>query len=241
MSGPEGQSFSAFLPARYAPEQSSGFDSLLAPLTTAAAIHDPYTRSPKSRTQLKPGPSRMQMSPSRIDLDIDSPTTQPMTLPDPHQNIPVIVPPKGKTSEVILEDSAAKSHYPVETTAQTTLNHSAVPDDDAIEPIVMRPGSYSIRLVLDTREKPGLSSKKLETLMIRNHIPWEARALAMGDAIWIAQHHNTGLEVVLDCCLERKRLDDLLCSLKGEKIVLIYALSLKSSRKTAGMQSRRIA
>lgn len=82
--------------------------------------------------------------------------------------------------------------------------------------VTLRPETYSIRLVLDSREKPGLNTKKLENLMTDKGVPWEARTLAMGDAIWIAQHKQTGLEVVLDCCLERKRIDDLLSSLKGK-------------------------
>lgn len=44
---------------------------------------------------------------------------------------------------------------------------------------------------------------------------FEARPLSMGDAIWVAKCRNTGMEVVLDCCLERKRLDDLVTSMMG--------------------------
>lgn len=90
-----------------------------------------------------------------------------------------------------------------------------IPDMDYLTPVKMAPGTYTVHLIIDTREKPGLSSKKLELLLTEKGIPWEARTLSMGDAIWIARCRSSGLEVVLDACLERKRLDDLLSSLRG--------------------------
>lgn len=90
-----------------------------------------------------------------------------------------------------------------------------VPDVDALVCEVWRPGEYTIHLVIDNREKPGLSNKKLEDMLTAKDIPWKAGTLAMGDAIWVAKSKSTGTEVVLDACLERKRLDDLLSSMRG--------------------------
>lgn len=90
-----------------------------------------------------------------------------------------------------------------------------IPDIDEIRCATWAPGSYDIELVIDTREKPGLNSKRIEKMLTEKGIKWSASNLAMGDAIWVAKHRDSGEEVVLDACLERKRLDDLLSSMRG--------------------------
>lgn len=92
---------------------------------------------------------------------------------------------------------------------------SRLPDVYALKTTSMPPGSYTIHLVVDSREKPGLNNKRLERMLTDQGVSWESRMLAMGDFIWIAKCKNTKREVVLDCCLERKRLDDLVSSIKG--------------------------
>ena len=93
---------------------------------------------------------------------------------------------------------------------------SRLPDLYTIKTSSMPPGSYTIHLVVDSREKPGLNHKRLERMLTDQGVSWESRMLAMGDFIWIAKCKTTQREVVLDCCLERKRLDDLVSSIKGE-------------------------
>lgn len=100
-----------------------------------------------------------------------------------------------------------------------TVDGHFIPDIDALKCETWAPESYDIRLIIDNREKPGLSSKKLERMLTDKGISWEARALSMGDAIWIARSKISKAEVVLDACLERKRLDDLLSSMRGEQSV----------------------
>lgn len=90
-----------------------------------------------------------------------------------------------------------------------------IPDIDALQCATWDPKSYDIQLIIDTREKPGLNSERVERMLTDKGIKWDAATLAMGDAIWVARHKTTGKEVVLDACLERKRLDDLLSSLRG--------------------------
>lgn len=93
-----------------------------------------------------------------------------------------------------------------------------LPNIRDINCVTMEPGTYEIILILDEREKPGLSTKKITSTMSRSNVEWDTRTLSVGDAIWIARDPISKLEVVLDCCLERKRLDDLESSLKGQSI-----------------------
>ena len=90
-----------------------------------------------------------------------------------------------------------------------------LPNVRDIKCVTMEPGTYEIVLILDEREKPGLSTKKITSTMSRNDVEWDTRTLSVGDAIWVARDPISKLEVVLDCCLERKRIDDLEASLKG--------------------------
>ena len=92
----------------------------------------------------------------------------------------------------------------------------ALPDINTLQTITMPPGSYDIRLLVDTREKPGLNNKRLQTMLGEKEVQWASMPLSMGDAIWVARDNFTGMEVVLDCVLERKRRDDLEQSVKGE-------------------------
>lgn len=130
--------------------------------------------------------------------------------------------------------SALRSSSRVELIGSTSMNGTLkVPDISSLKTVEMRPGIYSINLVLDSREKPGLSNKKLEKMLTEKGIPWQAKTLAMGDAVWIAKCRETGLEAVLDCCLERKRLDDLISSLKGKSCKIVGLLFLSKLRDSS--------
>jgi crossover junction endonuclease MUS81 len=92
------------------------------------------------------------------------------------------------------------------------------------KPIALPPGSFTIELILDSREVRAKNdrdyiSKELETKGITTQV----RALELGDAMWVAKckdprflarHGEEGDEVMLDWIVERKRLDDLIGSIK---------------------------
>lgn len=93
-----------------------------------------------------------------------------------------------------------------------------------VNPIVLPPGSFTIELVLDIRE---VRSKKdrdgVENELIANGVRPLMRALALGDILWVAKIKDPSLlsslgaegdEIVLDYIVERKRLDDLISSIK---------------------------
>lgn len=45
----------------------------------------------------------------------------------------------------------------------------------------------------------------------------EVRQLKLGDYLWVARQKGTNRELVLDCIVERKRLDDLGHSIKSDR------------------------
>ncbi|KAH0595782.1 hypothetical protein MHUMG1_06330 [Metarhizium humberi] len=114
--------------------------------------------------------------------------------------------------EVVAElDSAAKGN----------ATDSSLP---AFAPIKLPPGSFSVRLVLDVREVRAKTDRDYmqEELAKLDATPL-MRSLEVGDAQWVAKCHDSTLlqrlgaegdEVVLDWIVERKRLDDLIGSIK---------------------------
>lgn len=78
------------------------------------------------------------------------------------------------------------------------------------------PGSFEIHMIIDNREKTSKTAPDyLQTTLARKHgIQAMTRPLSVGDVQWIAKHITTGQEVVLDFIIERKRLDDLIGSIK---------------------------
>ena len=76
-------------------------------------------------------------------------------------------------------------------------------------------GSYTISIIIDNREVRSSDDRnffhnELERLGIMARV----EALSVGDAVWIAQHNTTKKVAVIDYILERKRVDDLISSIK---------------------------
>lgn len=93
-----------------------------------------------------------------------------------------------------------------------------------VTPDVWPAGTYTISLIIDNREVKSKNDRdgiyklcvsKAEAINRREPacITVEQRALAVGDALWIAVQKGTRKEVVLDSIVERKRLDDLCASI----------------------------
>ncbi|KAA8632417.1 hypothetical protein SMACR_05189 [Sordaria macrospora] len=103
-----------------------------------------------------------------------------------------------------------------------------IPSDESslphFTPIRLAPGSFTVELVLDTREVQAKNNRdyiqdELSKLGIRPIM----RSLELGDVLWVAKCKQLGWlnrlgaegdEVVLDYIVERKRLDDLTGSIK---------------------------
>jgi len=99
---------------------------------------------------------------------------------------------------------------------------SALPTFDAK---VLQLGTFEVRLVLDNREvfaKSGKGRSHIQDQLAKHGIEPIVKPLALGDILWVAKLHNQTLpdidggsdEIVLDYVVERKRLDDLVSSIK---------------------------
>ncbi|KAI2784837.1 hypothetical protein F4815DRAFT_138173 [Daldinia loculata] len=98
---------------------------------------------------------------------------------------------------------------------------SALPN---FRPIRLAPGSFEVHLVLDTREVRAKTDRDyMQNELAKKGINPMVRALELGDALWVAKCHDAnflprlgaeGDEIMLDYIVERKRLDDLIGSIK---------------------------
>ncbi|KAJ7484395.1 ERCC4 domain-containing protein [Mycena latifolia] len=90
-------------------------------------------------------------------------------------------------------------------TPQTTF-----PD---FQPRLFRAGEYTVYLILDKGENRAKDHEWIADKLRAHGVSVDRRQLSLGDVAWVAKHHN-GEECMLDVVLERKRLDDLVGSIK---------------------------
>ncbi|PFH56361.1 hypothetical protein XA68_16611 [Ophiocordyceps unilateralis] len=93
-----------------------------------------------------------------------------------------------------------------------------------VTPIRLPPGSFSVHLVLDVREVRAKTDRDyMQEELAKQGVTPIMRSLEVGDAQWVAKcrdpdvlskHGAEGDEVALDWIVERKRLDDLIGSIK---------------------------
>ncbi|ORY04066.1 putative DNA repair protein Mus81 [Basidiobolus meristosporus CBS 931.73] len=110
----------------------------------------------------------------------------------------------------------------IQRTDSTLSEASSIGSGDAlfpaIQPIQLPPGSFEIVMILDNREVAqksdrGYIQKELE----RRGVPVHTRNLELGDVLWVARQLNCGgseEEIFLGYVVERKRMDDLVASIK---------------------------
>jgi len=98
--------------------------------------------------------------------------------------------------------------------ASTATGSASVPPVFApFEPTVLRSGQYTVELILDNREVRSKTDREyLQNNLITAGVTPTTRGLQVGDALWVARSGNR--EFVLDFIVERKRLDDLVSSIK---------------------------
>ena len=96
---------------------------------------------------------------------------------------------------------------------------------DFNDAITIPPGSFTVELLLDTREvRSRVDRDYIQNQLLRHGIAPTTRALELGDCLWVARVHDPavlmrlppdeGPDLVLDHIAERKRLDDLIGSIK---------------------------
>ena len=134
----------------------------------------------------------------------------------------------GSTCRGLHDASARPLSEPPEGHRQTQPSTQFPPN---FQPVVLPPGAFEVLLVLDSREVRTVKDREyISEQLAKQGIPAVTRALPLGDALWIARptlayEHvvadaNNGAdsdgfnEIVLDHVVERKRLDDLIFSIK---------------------------
>ena len=120
-----------------------------------------------------------------------------------------------------------------ETTSRASADQATFPP--AFDPLVLEPSTFTIHLVLDNREVRAKEDRTyIQDELTRRGVRPIMRSLDVGDALWIARRQGgngadmTGSEqddIVLDWIVERKRLDDLVGSIKDgrfreQKVIL---------------------
>ena len=94
----------------------------------------------------------------------------------------------------------------------------------AFQPLLLHPPDFSVHLVLDTREVRAKQDRDyIQDELTKKGVKPIMRSLELGDAMWVARRQNATNstlqpeetdEVMLDWIVERKRLDDLIGSIK---------------------------
>ncbi|RPA80826.1 ERCC4-domain-containing protein [Ascobolus immersus RN42] len=115
---------------------------------------------------------------------------------------------------------ASKSSVPPPTISRTASVSESKPAFPDFTPLMFPPRSFTVHLILDNREKSSRNAPDhIQETMLRLHqLQAMTRPLSLGDVQWIAKHKETGQEVVLDFIVERKRMDDLVSSIKDGRL-----------------------
>ncbi|KAG9305645.1 hypothetical protein G9A89_022567 [Geosiphon pyriformis] len=125
---------------------------------------------------------------------------------DNSQNIPIV--------GVRSESSSSSSSF-------ENLTSKPTSDYPSFTPIKWLPGTFEVALLVDNREMRKKQDRDyFEQQLLERGINAQVRALELGDVIWVARRYSSGSsgkqpeEIVLDFVMERKRMDDLIMSIK---------------------------
>lgn len=112
--------------------------------------------------------------------------------------------------------------FPIQPQGTSTLLRSTFNSD--IQPISLEPGTFKVHLVIDSREVRAKNDRDyIQEELIKKGVNPLVRPLELGDFFWVAKCNDSSLlsgkgeegdEIALDWIIERKRLDDLVGSIK---------------------------
>lgn len=77
---------------------------------------------------------------------------------------------------------------------------------------------FTLHLLIDNRERSGHSQSALSRLLSMQTIKTDVRPLSISDFCWVAHHNESGCEFLIDCLIERKRMSDLIGSIKDGRL-----------------------
>ncbi|PGG98927.1 crossover junction endonuclease MUS81 [Blastomyces parvus] len=162
------------------------------------------------RSPLETGPAVRHQSPKRriIELDdSDSPEMSNSEIPRAPVDISIAIGQQTSWNRGLADQNAG-------------LSLSA----PALTLITLPPDSFTVELVLDVREIRAVKDRDyIANELSKKGVSPVVRSLEVGDVLWVAKckdpnflarHGEEGDEVMLDWIVERKRLDDLIGSIK---------------------------
>lgn len=129
--------------------------------------------------------------------------------------------PRSPSIEIFEPAKAPSEYQNVVSDGPTVSDDNSLPN---FTPIRLPPGSFTVNLVLDVREVRAKTDRDyMQEELAKLGAKPIMRSMELGDAQWIAKCHDPNLlvsqgaegdEVILDWIVERKRLDDLIGSIK---------------------------
>ena len=163
-------------------------------------------------------PQRPQVGLDNAQNPIPRPAPNPMAGPSAG---PSVAPARSPSVEIQDSLQPEPSYANVVANGDSTAGSSALPN---FRPVRLAPSSFTVHLILDNREVRSRTDRDYiqDELSKRGAKPI-MRSLEIGDALWVAKCHDAnflsrvgaeGDEVVLDWIAERKRLDDLIGSIR---------------------------
>lgn len=152
-----------------------------------------------------------------------------LSSPEPEARMSKVAskPPNGNINQNQMVDENDSGLNGLKSGASSKLTKSTGPTAESLpsfNPIVLPPGSFSVRLALDNREVRHKNDRDdIANQLTDSGVTPLVRPLQLGDIFWIAKIHDPSIlprhgeegdEVALDWIVERKRLDDLVGSIK---------------------------
>ncbi|KAM0329952.1 hypothetical protein ACHAQA_004119 [Verticillium albo-atrum] len=147
--------------------------------------------------------------------------------PAPQSAAPSTVEIRSELVEAVEQTNKGNLQGPPKSSYDHIVGDGPVASGDSLptfSPISLAPGSFTVHLLLDVREIRATKDRDyLQDELTKKGVKPIMRSLEVGDAQWIAKTHDAtaltrngaeGDEVVLDWIVERKRLDDLVSSIK---------------------------
>ena len=99
----------------------------------------------------------------------------------------------------------------------STINSSSTTANDTVElpdEKFLAPGTFEIVCVIDGRERFDSVNRDIFLASFKKQdLPACSQTLEVGDFLWVAKCKTTGIEIVLDVIVERKRHDDFVSSI----------------------------
>ena len=127
-------------------------------------------------------------------------------------------------SNIVVPDPLREESEEAFTTQNHHIRENDSADNTTLHPVDLPPNSFTVELVLDNREvRTSKDRDYISNELIKKGVEPEVRALELGDAMWVAKfkdpaflrrYGEEGDEIMLDWIVERKRLDDLVGSIK---------------------------